>query len=582
MNKKIFWIAAVLLAWFGRDGARAQQRQPVTSTQPDCMVNFSLPVASSGAQATAWLPGVSPPPIGSVGTSLVIDNHQAGCYGWTVFVDPHNLAALSLAFQSAPDNAAGTAPGTWATVAVCGGTECLGINPNTGLTPAITTTKKADSWFRVNLTSKTGAGAVVGVLYGWKVNITANGGGPAPPVSTCPGGLDTQLQYNNLGACAGVVGSAARADGSVEIAPNLSTPEGGIGTYQNFMGSSSVFTTGATVGTWVPTNVTVSTDGIVSPNGPGTINDVYARLRSTVANGKLQQCFDTGTAMTGRTFTASVWALVKTTPVTSRLTILSETPSTAGTQTFAITTTGKRFFLTATFGADAGTQVCLAITPVNGGTGDLNVWGAQLEESASPSPYTDTYDNLPFITRAFGFYLGNVTAKHLAYSLGGNTLERSASQASDSFQIGLINDCNSQQCFEIGTSNVVTGAPGYAFGSALKESAAASMGIGFGFSAAFPLENDVANSECLGAVASGLASTGHCSLLISPATGANGVVPGPPIFGSLSFATLPASTGGGQIYCSDCTVTSGIDNTCAGTGSGAMAERINGAWKCII
>jgi len=207
MNKKLFWILSILLAWFGRDGARAQQRQPVTSVQPDCMVFFRLTVASSGAQATPFLPGQTSPPAGSAGTSLVCDDHQVGAYGWTVAYTSFGFTAVSLAFQSAPDNATGTAPGTWSTVAVCGGTECLGINPNTATTSAITTTKVIAPWLRVNLTSKTGTGAVVGVLYGYNINIVSNGGAP----STCPGGLNTQVQYNNAGACAGTSGATATA-----------------------------------------------------------------------------------------------------------------------------------------------------------------------------------------------------------------------------------------------------------------------------------------------------------------------------------------------------------------------------------
>jgi len=52
---------------------------------------------------------------------------------------------------------------------------------------------------------------------------------------------------------------------------------------------------------------------------------------------------------------------------------------------------------------------------------------------------------------------------------------------------------------------------------------------------------------------------------------------------SVAFASLPASPANGMhIYCSNCTVTSGVDNTCVGIGSGAFALRVNGAWKCIL
>ena len=46
------------------------------------------------------------------------------------------------------------------------------------------------------------------------------------------------------------------------------------------------------------------------------------------------------------------------------------------------------------------------------------------------------------------------------------------------------------------------------------------------------------------------------------------------------FASLSTTNGIAQ-YCSDCKVTSGSDNTCVGSGSGAMAVRINGISKCL-
>ncbi len=200
-------ILGALLAFL--PAVKAQQQQPLTVPDATCKVFFTLSVASSGAQAAAWLPNVTPPPAGSVGTSLVIDNHTTGCYGWTVAYTNHGFGSLSLLLQDAPDNTGGTAPGTWATVAVCGGTECLGINPNTSITSALTATKAIAPWFRMNLTAKSGSGAVVGVLYGYKYNTNATGGGGTP--STCPGGSDTEVQYNNMGACAGTSGLTANA-----------------------------------------------------------------------------------------------------------------------------------------------------------------------------------------------------------------------------------------------------------------------------------------------------------------------------------------------------------------------------------
>jgi hypothetical protein len=48
----------------------------------------------------------------------------------------------------------------------------------------------------------------------------------------------------------------------------------------------------------------------------------------------------------------------------------------------------------------------------------------------------------------------------------------------------------------------------------------------------------------------------------------------------LTFATLGTLTNGKMTFCSDCTVTSGVDNTCAGSGTGAHVEAVNGVKRC--
>lgn len=45
---------------------------------------------------------------------------------------------------------------------------------------------------------------------------------------------------------------------------------------------------------------------------------------------------------------------------------------------------------------------------------------------------------------------------------------------------------------------------------------------------------------------------------------------------SITFSSLPSSTNGTLFYCSDCTKTT----PCAGSGTGAIAKRLNGAWDC--
>lgn len=49
----------------------------------------------------------------------------------------------------------------------------------------------------------------------------------------------------------------------------------------------------------------------------------------------------------------------------------------------------------------------------------------------------------------------------------------------------------------------------------------------------------------------------------------------------LAFASLGTPADGTFVYCTDCTVTGAGDNTCAGSGTGALAIRLNGAWRCL-
>lgn len=49
----------------------------------------------------------------------------------------------------------------------------------------------------------------------------------------------------------------------------------------------------------------------------------------------------------------------------------------------------------------------------------------------------------------------------------------------------------------------------------------------------------------------------------------------------VTFSTLGGEPTGSYAYCNNCTVTSGSDNTCAGSGSGALAVKINGTWRCF-
>jgi hypothetical protein len=48
--------------------------------------------------------------------------------------------------------------------------------------------------------------------------------------------------------------------------------------------------------------------------------------------------------------------------------------------------------------------------------------------------------------------------------------------------------------------------------------------------------------------------------------------------GRVAFSTLGTPPNGAQVYCTDCTEGS---DPCTGSGTGAMALRVNGVWKCL-
>lgn len=163
-------------------GAAAQQRTPVSSLQPDCMVTFNFTAASSGAQASGTVTA------GSTGTTSVIDNRtDAACLDWMVtYSTTTGISALSLLFQTAT-NANGV-PGTWSAY---GGTLSTGINPNTAATAPWAVTNATGNkypFLRMNLTAITGAGTISGNLYGWKRRpefVTVSAGSTCPASSPC-------------------------------------------------------------------------------------------------------------------------------------------------------------------------------------------------------------------------------------------------------------------------------------------------------------------------------------------------------------------------------------------------------------
>ncbi len=137
----------VLVAYALLHLAHAQQ---IVVSQPDCIIFFHF---TASGQTSPLAP------------NLGFSNLQNGCTTWNVSYANSGFSAITLAFQSAANNA-GVA-GSWGTFA--GGTLLSGINPNTNTTGAFTWLTGYNPWVRVALTAATGSGNVDGAIFGYRI-----------------------------------------------------------------------------------------------------------------------------------------------------------------------------------------------------------------------------------------------------------------------------------------------------------------------------------------------------------------------------------------------------------------------------
>jgi hypothetical protein len=147
--KRIRWV--VLLALGLVVAARAQT---FVGVQPDCQIVFRF---------TAF--GQTSPTSPNAG----LDNRGSGCTVWAMSLAVSGFSSVTVALQSAPDNAG--VPGAWVTFA---GQNIISVTPHNN-NPIITGTQDFvwlygyNPWVRVALTSVTGSGNVNGVAFGWRL-----------------------------------------------------------------------------------------------------------------------------------------------------------------------------------------------------------------------------------------------------------------------------------------------------------------------------------------------------------------------------------------------------------------------------
>lgn len=115
----------------------------------DCRIPINFAVSS----------GTITPAVGAP-----FNNKAIACVNWQMNVFVSGISALSIQLESAND-LGGNTPGAFAAFA---GTVLSGSNPSTTTTESTTTFTGMFPWLRVNPTSATGTGNVVGVVYGFK------------------------------------------------------------------------------------------------------------------------------------------------------------------------------------------------------------------------------------------------------------------------------------------------------------------------------------------------------------------------------------------------------------------------------
>ncbi len=241
--------------------------QPLTTPVnliPDCMIFFDFTANASSAN---------------------FDNRFLGCKTWYVAYTSTGFPALTLTFQSAPDNSG--VPGAWVAFA---GALIEGVNPNVALTQASTIMYGYFPWQRITLGGAVaGAGRRIrGTFYGYRqtpvatvilppaITVTADQGAAAAAAGRWP-------MYLSDGAAAqGVVanplfarlsdGAAAQGTQANPLFNRLSDGVNPFGTTANPLAAGQELYDGAGA-TWTPTPACTES-AAVTVAGAGTLEIV--------------------------------------------------------------------------------------------------------------------------------------------------------------------------------------------------------------------------------------------------------------------------------------------------------------------
>jgi hypothetical protein len=96
-------------------------------------------------------------------TTIQFNNQTRACVNWQVSYFSSGFSAVSVQFESAPNGANSSVPGTWVAFA---GTVISGSNPATAATQNTSVFSGSFPWVRVRLVSSTGTGQISGRILG--------------------------------------------------------------------------------------------------------------------------------------------------------------------------------------------------------------------------------------------------------------------------------------------------------------------------------------------------------------------------------------------------------------------------------
>lgn len=589
-----------------------------TTIQPDCLIPFTFTAAGS-FPATPTTNGAG-------------DNRTKGCAAWTLMYQNSGMTSVSVTLQSGSSVSTTVSWGSFAGTISTGFVNPI-VSDTGGSLQAVNGTADI-SWVRVNVAA-TGTGTLTGVLYGFRNSSAAvNGGGGG---GTCPQGPSMSVQFSDGTNCQG---SADLTWSGTTLAINSFIKEGEAALpawLQGYTGQSQLFTS--------PIGIEAIGGGIYlvgASNTPILAVESYATSNSdnpwagaiSIGTGG----FDIG-EMTG-------WHIYGPGPGGAGSMVNGSANASYGIWFDAQTFNGGNvgggwqpdnpyfmFLISTTNGGNGGVvrwkedhafdsvyQPIYAsynpkLTTYTAGAPNYERWVQQWQGDVSEIGNYAGGSGTLRVMRALGagLHFGRPSNIALTTFTGaglndgiltgtytGSTLTYCAiidgTGTPDTFKWGTNGSCDNgaatvpitghDQSLSSGVLIKFAATTGHTLTNkwSVVATAAADLSTLADANGVIQPAGYKSSDGTTGTTGNGF-KDGLCVTASGACTG--GISPTDPVFTTVqitghAFAALGTPGNGTEEYCSDCTVTSGIDDTCAASGSGAWAQRINGAWKCNI